>query len=291
MGRHASPAILPFAASVPLPLPIEVQRFECGHFVNAAGLHGHRFNEIMLFESAGDVHRIGNFEALANVGTVDAVGEGQVHKVKLSKAAGGWMLLFPDAAIEQTDLSVDVLAWFSRRREDAPGRCNLSPARRKRLVRYFSTLESAQHTVSADETSAAKLKPTVALFSAILRELSIGHTLQIPALAAYRHFELLLETIDEHYRQRLSLAGLADAVGLSRAFLTTDIREKTGRTAMQWLLERRMREARRLLTESDLSITELAYNLGFEDSSHFARRFRTIHNTSPVQWRAAKRLD
>lgn len=96
MGRNASPAILPFMASAPLPLPIEVQRFEYGHFINSAGLHGHRFNEVMLFESSGDVHRVGNLESLADVGTVDAVGEGQVHTVELSRAAGGWMLLFPD---------------------------------------------------------------------------------------------------------------------------------------------------------------------------------------------------
>ncbi len=285
MRHNASHAILPFAASVPLTLPIEVQRFEYGHFVESAGLHGHRFNEIMLFESAGGVHRVGDLETLPTVGTVDAIGESQIHKVELSKGGGGWLLLFPDIAVERAKLPLDVLNWFSRRGSDQSGRCALSVTRRRRLALYLSTLEGNQQRVS---TADGGEKPALALFSAILRELRTGHDLQAPTFAAYRHLELLLETIDERYKQRLTLADLADAVGLSKAFLTTDIREKTGRTAMQWVLERRMSEARRLLAETDLPVTQIAHDLGFEDSSHFARRFRDLHERSPLAWRAAK---
>ena len=276
--------MLPFRPALPLALPIEVQRFAHGHFVGSIGLHGHHFNEVILFESDGDVHRVGPVELQRTPGSVDTIGEDQVHELDLRPGAAGWMLMFPLRAVEQAKVSSRMVGWFSRPGDDGGGRCVVSAARMKRLTRYFSALASNQQIDSGANRCA-----TTALFSALLHELAGAHDLQLPEHAMHRHFQSLLETIDESYAQPLTLERLACSVGLSKAYLTTELRQKTGRTAMQWVLERRLREARRLLAESDLTVTRLAYDLGFEDSSHFARRFRSVHGVSPAAWREAER--
>jgi AraC-like DNA-binding protein len=53
--------------------------------------------------------------------------------------------------------------------------------------------------------------------------------------------------IEERYRDRISLSDAARAVGLTPGHLTTVVRRKTGRTVGEWIAERRMAEARRLL--------------------------------------------
>jgi AraC-like DNA-binding protein len=80
---------------------------------------------------------------------------------------------------------------------------------------------------------------------------------------------------------------VADAVAVTPAHLTTTVRRKSGRTVQQWLTERRMIEARRLLAESTLSVAAIAGRVGFTDPGYFTRVFRRDHGLSPQAWRQA----
>jgi AraC family transcriptional activator of pobA len=92
--------------------------------------------------------------------------------------------------------------------------------------------------------------------------------------------------IDARYPERLSLRDVARAVNLTPGHLTTAVRRRTGRTVQDWILERRMTEARRLLVETDLPVGEVGRRVGLPDSGYFARTFRREHGLSPRQWRA-----
>jgi AraC family transcriptional activator of pobA len=63
------------------------------------------------------------------------------------------------------------------------------------------------------------------------------------------------------------------------------VRRKTGRTVQQWITQRRLQEARRLLTDTDLPITAVARRCGYPDPSYFIKRFRAEHRLTPAQWR------
>jgi AraC family transcriptional regulator len=56
-----------------------------------------------------------------------------------------------------------------------------------------------------------------------------------------------------------------------------------------YLLNRRFEQARRLLTETNHSIGEIAAALGFYDSSHFARHFQQRASISPAEFRSRNR--
>ncbi|BBY42390.1 hypothetical protein A5765_22745 [Mycolicibacterium celeriflavum] len=53
----------------------------------------------------------------------------------------------------------------------------------------------------------------------------------------------------------------------------------------EWIIERRMAESRRLLADTDLSIQEVARQVGIADPGYFSRQFRRMHGTSPRSWR------
>ena len=71
--------------------------------------------------------------------------------------------------------------------------------------------------------------------------------------------------------------------------LTTVVRRKTGRTVQEWIAERRMAEARRLLVETDLAVEEAGRSVGYDDPTYFVRSFRRSHDTTPLGWRRAGR--
>ncbi len=104
-----------------------------------------------------------------------------------------------------------------------------------------------------------------------------------PVLAA------VFDLIEARYAEPLSLAGVAAEVGLSPGHLTTVVRRRTGRTVQQWIGERRLQEARRLLAETDLPVAAVGRRVGYPDASYFIRRFAREHGSTPLPWRTAGR--
>ncbi|MGV0850361.1 helix-turn-helix transcriptional regulator [Mycolicibacterium phlei] len=83
----------------------------------------------------------------------------------------------------------------------------------------------------------------------------------------------------------LSLRDVAAEVGVSPGHLTTVVRRRTGRTVQDWIIERRMAESRRLLSETDLPVAKVARRVGIADPGYFSRLFRRVHGASPRTWR------
>lgn len=92
--------------------------------------------------------------------------------------------------------------------------------------------------------------------------------------------------IERRYAGPLSLRDVAAAVGLTPGHLTTRVRGRTGRTVLEWITERRMLEARRLLATTDAPVAAVGRAVGVPDPGYFARVFRREHGVSPAAWRA-----
>jgi AraC family transcriptional activator of pobA len=99
----------------------------------------------------------------------------------------------------------------------------------------------------------------------------------------------VFERIEAGFRGPISLATVARDVGLTPGHLTTVVGRRTGRTVQQWIAERRLAEARRLLAETDLTVAAVGEAAGFNDPSYFVRTFRRAHALTPLRWRRAGR--
>ncbi|WP_036477147.1 response regulator [Myxosarcina sp. GI1] len=95
----------------------------------------------------------------------------------------------------------------------------------------------------------------------------------------------VFEFIEENYHRPLELKEVASTLGYSPAYLTHLVRQKTGRTIKQWIIERRMDKARKLLLNSDRSVTQIARKTGYLDTGYFIRQFKSLHGTTPNLWR------
>ncbi|OAM89425.1 AraC family transcriptional regulator [Termitidicoccus mucosus] len=97
-----------------------------------------------------------------------------------------------------------------------------------------------------------------------------------------RRFRLRLE---EKFRETGSVGNHARALGVTSGHLNDTLRAWTGRSAGDLVRARVLLEARRLLLHSPLSVSEIAYGLGFKDPSYFARAFRRETGVSPGEFR------
>ncbi|MER2598513.1 MAG: substrate-binding domain-containing protein [Caldilineales bacterium] len=91
--------------------------------------------------------------------------------------------------------------------------------------------------------------------------------------------------IQQCYHQPLSRHDLARHVSLSDDYLTYCFRQELGMTPIAYLNRYRVLQAQHLLRETEKPITEIAYDVGFSDSSYFSRVFRREIGVSPEAYR------
>ncbi len=91
--------------------------------------------------------------------------------------------------------------------------------------------------------------------------------------------------IDARPGERWTLRALGDAVGMSPHHLARRFAAIVGEAPHRYLLRARIDRAKELLRDSNLPITDLALDLGFATSQHFARVFRVSSGMSASAWR------
>ncbi|MDF7825717.1 helix-turn-helix domain-containing protein [Pontiellaceae bacterium B12227] len=99
-----------------------------------------------------------------------------------------------------------------------------------------------------------------------------------------------LDYIAANYTEQIALEDIAEAAGLSTFRIAHLLKEATGKTALQNIHYLRIQEARRLLEQSDLSCTDIAYETGFGDQSYFIKQFKKWMGITPAKYRKTARV-
>ncbi len=97
-----------------------------------------------------------------------------------------------------------------------------------------------------------------------------------------REFNFLVE---QHFRSKHSVKEYADLMHRSPKTLSNIFSKVNQKTPLQYIQERRMLEARRSLRYTDKAISEIAYDIGFDDVQSFSRFFKKKEGVSPTGYR------
>ena len=93
--------------------------------------------------------------------------------------------------------------------------------------------------------------------------------------------------IDNHYKEPLTLDLLATEVNVNKYYLAHAYKQSYGISPINYMIARRIQEGKRLLTETDLSLSQISEVLGFSSASYFSQSFRKAEGISPVEYRKA----
>ncbi|WP_308259149.1 AraC family transcriptional regulator [Pseudonocardia sp. H11422] len=256
--------------------------------------HAHDFPGLVYFERDGGSLRSGNQERPIEAGDLYVIAPGDVVGVGraagLEEASGSGVFFTADAL--GPDRPGPFLSWrahpllfpFVRGSANGALRLQVPPSERPDWVRGIAAIEEEIRD-RRDGYRQAALAHLVLLLVSVSRLASdvVGDL----RLNNEGRLADVFAVIERRYRERLSLRDVARAVNLTPGHLTTVVRRRTGRTVQEWIVERRMTEARRLLVETDLAVREVGRLVGFADPGYFTRSFRRAHGTAPRAWRAA----
>jgi AraC family transcriptional regulator len=93
------------------------------------------------------------------------------------------------------------------------------------------------------------------------------------------------DRIDAWFGRQITIADLANPLGISEGHFFRAFRGATGLTPLQAISAHRMEAAAHMLRQPELDITEIAARCGIESPSHFARVFKAHKGMSPSRWR------
>jgi AraC family transcriptional activator of pobA len=299
-GRGDGLPVRAFEAVPGVP-PVGVLRFpgrglpSGGHAHREA--HTHDFLALMYFEKGGGSLRLGEREWQIEAGDAYVIAPGEVvgswADTGGSRRAEGWTVSFPPEVLGEGAPGA-FLSWrahpllfpFVGGAAGGAQRLRVPTEERPSWTGRFSALDAELRGRRDGYREAVLSHLTLLLVEVSRLAADVVGDLRLkdePLLARVFGF------VEEHYGEPISLKDVARAVGLTPGHLTTVVGRKTGRTVLEWIVERRMAEARRLLVETDLSVEEVGRRVGYGDPGYFARAFRRAHGATPLGWRRAGR--
>ncbi|MBC7792176.1 MAG: helix-turn-helix transcriptional regulator [Clostridia bacterium] len=273
-----------------------VRRFEGRKHAITHGPHRHRFFEIIVVESGEGFHVVDDVEMQAIPGDVFVIAPSQYHQPDGLDGTVHWIVAFEAEFISNRIAPAShgvaalpmevVLMAFARPAGAIPVHAKLSS---EQLFQWLQMFERARDELETKRLGYLECAQAVlALVLVELGRLTMGE--EGHQISERRdRLGTFFRALENQFREPTGLGKIANAVGLTPAYLTSFVRRETGRTAISWLRHRRVIEAKQLLHDSSLSIKEVAYAVGYRDVGLFMRHFKRELGRAPTDWRKGAR--
>lgn len=240
--------------------------------------HKHDFFIIILFDKAQGVHTIDFIDYPIEDRQIHVLFPGQVHRWDIKPKTIGYQLMIDRIFFER-----------------------FAPHFRFSFTNYMN-----HPVIPATKNSFGLLKYE---FDAIKDELSTGNSLKelISARAAviaaivskeaenlFTDFKVYQSNpkltkfnmlIDQHFKEEKLVTFYASKLNVSANYLNILCRKSLGASATQLIQQRVLLQAKRLLQSTDLSIKEIAFELGFVDHAYFSNSFKSHTGATPTEFR------
>ena len=248
--------------------------------------HKHNYYEMCFFTDGSGEHEI-DFRTHPIVSpAIHFLRPGQVHLIKRGQNYKGYLVVFSEEFYNLRLRNIEIIPGYPlvAQLQDGPI-LNLDGKTYAEFVQLIQNIENEMQEGDGDseEIVVSYLK----IFFLKLRQnfsklvTTKNKATGLMKKTVYRFNQL----VDEYYDQIHQVKEYAELTGESPVQLNRAIKEVTGKTASEIIIERLILEAKRLLLYSDLSNKEIAYKLGYEDPSYFARIFRKRTGTTPTAFR------
>lgn len=243
-------------------------------------LHRHAFFFVLFLKDGNGEHIIDFTPYPVKKNSIFFMRPGQVHQLQLKKGSAGYLMQFDQNFYSpQLASSKSIFKKVSHKNY-----YSLHAEKFQKLLLILSNIneEHSQKQAHYEEVIKANLK---ILFIEIVRQSRHTSTVSKKTLYSQERLEEFLELVENHLSSHKSIAEYAEMMHLSTFQLNKITKETLGKTSSQILNEQILLEAKRNLLGTLNQINQIAYELGYEDSSYFIRFFKKHTGISPEVFR------
>lgn len=165
-----------------------------------------------------------------------------------------------------------VITWLAHRQHSREREQRLES-----IMRQYQQLLDQQSAADSQPSTAVSEQPAVREYKLAEPEIVDPDEQMMTRLMAF---------IEKHISdEELRIEDMADAVGMGRTVFYEKIRQLVGVSPSDFLRQVRMQRAQQLLTKSSMTVSEVAYNIGFTDPKYFTKCFKKQTGLTPSEYR------
>ncbi|MEO8235556.1 MAG: AraC family transcriptional regulator [Flavobacterium sp.] len=262
------------------PTEFEIMRFEEMEEPNVDDIHKHTFYEILWTEKGISKQTIDytEYEVLPN--SLFFISPNQVHQFEEWKPLKGGTILFTEDFFLLNQNNKDQLFELSFLDNLHANPC--IQLTEKDFVEVKETIDLiSREQKRSDKNQTITQSLLLILLTQVQRYVDNDtlHPISKKYLVIFKKFKNLLE---ENFTNNLTAKYFAEKLNITPHHLNVISKNVTGKTATEIIRARSILEAKRLLTFTDNTISEIAFFLNYSDSSYFAKVFKMETNQTPI---------
>ncbi|MBE7170826.1 MAG: helix-turn-helix domain-containing protein [Williamsia sp.] len=254
------------------------------HYQHLHRPHRHSFYHLVMFTKGAGTHSIDFVRFPVSACQIYFMIPGQVHSWHFEGGVDGYIVHFNQSLFTsflQNGHYLDKFPFFDGNVENSI--CQLPPDSQGAITQLFESmlLEAGEGREQNLDMIRIKL---LELFITVSRSCSYKEEKSGPSqkLLLLRNYQQL---IDKHFRTIRLPKEYAGLLYVTANHLNALCQDLLGKTAGDLIRDRVLLEAKRMLTNLDMSIAEIAYDLNFQDNSYFNRFFKKEVGTTPDEFR------
>lgn len=251
---------------------------------NLRKAHRHTFYHLLLFTKGGGNHTIDFSSFSVKPYQIYFMVPGQVHSWDFEGEVDGYVVNFSASFFQSFLLRPDYLesfSFFNGIAEDSVINlpCELQ-AKAKHIFEELVSYSSQNNTFRWDTVRVLLLQ----LFLEIEKH---THTNKLPSIPSFNYTLLknFQKLVDKHYISLKRPMDYAEQLYITPNHLNALCKEHLGITAGEVIRNRVLLEAKRMLVNQNLSISEISYTLNFSDNSYFTKFFKKYEHITPEEFR------
>ncbi|MBC8127245.1 MAG: helix-turn-helix domain-containing protein [Gloeobacteraceae cyanobacterium ES-bin-144] len=267
--------------------PISVERREPQE---EFGAHAHEFAEVVIITGGKGQHVTGKDSWNLTAGDVFVISGKRQHEYRDMRDLKLVNILYQPDQLKLSLMDLQSVAGYHalftlepawRARHQCKSRLHLAS---KDLANVMELTERLESELMQREPGFGFM--AMASFMQIIGMLSraYGRSPSPDSRALLRIGEALSH-LEKHCHEEVNLQRLAEIAHMSKRSFLRAFQQATGSSPVAWVIAQRIQRAASLLRRSDRRVTEIAFEVGFNDSNYFTRQFRQITGVSPREYR------
>lgn len=260
----------------------EIMQFDKMEEPNVDDIHKHTFYEIIWTEKGKSRQTIDykEYEVLPN--SLFFISPNQVHQFEEWKPLKGGTILFTEDFFLLNHNNKDKLFELSFLDNFYANPCiQLSKKDFTDIKQTIDLIANEQHRKDKSQSIIQALLHILLAQVQRCVDIETEKPISNKYLVLFKQFKNLL---DKHFTENKAASFFAERLHLTTHHLNLITKNVTGKTASEVIRARSILEAKRLLTFSGFTVTEIATHLNYFDSSYFAKLFKQETGTSPVEF-------
>ena len=265
----------------------QVEVFDANRHFAVKYPHRHDFFEVLYLKKGSGFHVIDGNNYEIKPPCVFFMSRGQAHKLELSQDIEGYIFIFTADfyLLNRTDQNrlIEFPFFYTIHQDNPPLQLE-----NESDIRFLEDLfrKGIAEIARPEGYSVEMLRSILDLIlTTCSARYQVSESLMNKGkgqILVKRFFHFL----EENHRKNLSLNEYAQMIGVTANHLTQTIKQLTGKTSSQIIKDKQLLEIKRLLVHTNLSVSEIAGQLNFDDQSYFTKFFKRETGMTPLQYRS-----